>query len=249
MARDERLRRAAPKRTAPIRNVTTYFRDSDSWDAGSDRPPAAGGGGESVAEPLDDAVTHGVKLGYQVIEEQIRQGRRAAQKCREGSYDADDLGVDVGEFMARALRIYQDMGTLCFEVVESVARNPVLRSALGGSVREKRAEPAKEPRTAPDAGGSGLIMGVEVDTRRSAKAWAEVHPTTKHFTPLARALHAADPKIPPLTGIRFVPHPSGKGVMLRVEVPAEQPAATYTGVVVDSETNEPRGTVCVRILD
>ena len=92
-------------------------------------------------------------------------------------------------------------------------------------------------------------MGVDVDTRRAAKAWADVQPATKHFIPLVRALHAADPNIPPLTGIRFIPHPSGKGVMLRIKVPTEQPAATYSGVVVDSETNEPRGTVCVRIVD
>ncbi len=249
MASRSRLRRAQPERTGPIRNVTTYFRDSDSWDAGSAQPETAGREGESATEPLDDAVTHGVKLGYQVIDEHIQQGRRVAQKCREGSYGAEDLGGDVGEFIARALRIYQDFGTLCFEVMEAVARNPVLLSALNRSARKKGPAPAGEPGVGPEAGGSGLIVGVDVDTRRSAKAWADVQPATKHFTPLVRALHAADPKIPPLTGTRFIPHPSGRGVMLRVEVPTEQPAATYSGVVVDSETNEPRGTVCVTILD
>jgi hypothetical protein len=35
---------------------------------------------------------------------------------------------------------------------------------------------------------------------------------------------------------------------LRIDVPDTQPAGTYTGVVVDSASNEPRGVVSVRLL-
>jgi len=35
---------------------------------------------------------------------------------------------------------------------------------------------------------------------------------------------------------------------LQVEIPDTQAPATYTGVVADSTTNEPCGTICLRIL-
>ena len=37
--------------------------------------------------------------------------------------------------------------------------------------------------------------------------------------------------------------------LVRVNVPAEQPAGVYNGMVVDTETSLPRGAVTVRVLD
>jgi hypothetical protein len=48
---------------------------------------------------------------------------------------------------------------------------------------------------------------------------------------------------PPLTEVRF--EDGGSRPKLRVTIPAGQPADKYTGVVIDTRTGEPWGTVCV----
>jgi hypothetical protein len=57
------------------------------------------------------------------------------------------------------------------------------------------------------------------------------------------ALRAADDSKPPLADIAF--HDGAARPVLRIKIPAGQPADTYSGVVVDARTHQPRGTLCV----
>ena len=66
--------------------------------------------------------------------------------------------------------------------------------------------------------------------------------------PRVHALHAGDPALPPLTGVRFGTDEDGGAAVLQLDIADTQPAATYTGVVVDAATNQPRGTLSVRLL-
>jgi hypothetical protein len=52
----------------------------------------------------------------------------------------------------------------------------------------------------------------------------------------------------PLTEISFGLG-EGRAPELRVRIPPDQPAGTYSGVIVDLATHEPRGTLSVRVCD
>lgn len=272
----ERLRRPEPARTGPIRNATGYFRRADSWDVQPGRPLdvwATGGTGDDVMEhamgPGEDApqggdadseAAQGVRLGYQVIEEHIRQGRNTARAFRKAA--ADDTGADFGDLLTRALHVYQDAGSLVLDFIEHLAGNPVLLSALSRARRKPSAPPSQSdaqpvapgPEQAAEeaarrAAEQTSLAGVELATRRPARASTQLHPCATPYAPQVPALRAADPQTRPLTDIRFIPQPNGQGMLLRIEIPDDQPPGTYTGVIIDAETEEPRGTVCVRIDD
>jgi hypothetical protein len=60
-------------------------------------------------------------------------------------------------------------------------------------------------------------------------------------------LHAVDSDKPGLTDITFSPAKVDGRRKLRVFVPVNQPAGSYSGVIVDRETGELRGTLTVRV--
>ena len=60
-------------------------------------------------------------------------------------------------------------------------------------------------------------------------------------------LRAIEPTCPRIEGVG-IEFREGRWVV-RVNVPAEQPAGVYNGMVVDTETSLPRGAVTVRVLD
>ena len=85
MSDRQRLHREEPVRTGPNRNWSTLYRpntnisSTPSGNSPSADHPAQG-------HPWNDAVSHGVKLGYRVIEEYLRQGQRAAQQFNNRAY-------------------------------------------------------------------------------------------------------------------------------------------------------------------
>ncbi len=261
MSTSERLHRTDAERTAPLRDASTYLRDPPSDDADPHAPDSP-----------EAAVAHGVRQGYKVIEEQILQGKLLAQRLGKASGGLGGLGgfggagatasAEVNGLVERVLGLYKDVGKLCVEAVETAARNPSLRSGFAGfpgfggfsgssgasgtaSASPDAAQPASRGAAAEPTAVTRFT--VEVASRRRAQVTLDLRRTASAFVPRVHALHAADPSIPPLTTVSFE-HDAALGEpMLRVEVPDTQPAALYTGVVVDSASNEPRGSVTVRL--
>jgi hypothetical protein len=64
---------------------------------------------------------------------------------------------------------------------------------------------------------------------------------------LVLRLDAVDSDKPALADIAFSPDTTEGKRKLRVFVPAGQPVGTYSGVIVDRDTGELRGTVTVRV--
>lgn len=235
MGKRERLQRPDPERTEPIRNAATYLRDPTSDDGAKSKSS------QPDSSETTDALAHGVKLGYKVIEEQILQGQRLAQRLGKAAGKTSATGSgEIGALIERVLHLYKDMGTLCFDAVETLARSPALRSGIS-----RAWQGTAESESAPD---SDTGFAIEVASTRRTQVTLDLRRRPGRFIPLVHALHAADPTIPPLTGVRFKMEPASPAPMLQVEIPDTQLPATYTGVVVDSTTNEPRGTLCVRLL-
>ena len=93
---EERMRRSDPARDASIRS---------SWagraNAGSNHP--------APDAAVDEVVAHAVRVGYQVIGENIRQGRVAADRLRAGDYSMRELPDELGQLSRRLLQLTRDL--------------------------------------------------------------------------------------------------------------------------------------------
>jgi hypothetical protein len=270
MSDGERLRRPDLKRTEPIRNAAHYFRGKGSWEAPTgldgqqagtrpndlardrrgDHPGAAPAGSAATAASDDDPVARAVQLGYHVIEEHIRQGRDTARGLCDSGGAGGASTAELRDFIARAVHLYQDAGSLVADFVDYLASSPALQAALScgkdGAPRATASDGV--PRSAAEHPTAAPAIGVELVTARPARAWTELHPGAPAFTPLVGALCAAGSDAPPITDVAIEPRPGG-GLSLRVSIAADQPPGTYSGVIVDAATKVPRGTACVHLPD
>ena len=263
-----RRRRPEPARTAPHRNPATLLRETaPAPDTAAPHPTPA-------SDTSESPVARGVRLGYQVIEEQILQGQKLAQRLGRaagkaaasvaGASAAPEAAIDAGagevqELLDRVVHLYKDMGALCVDAVDTLVHHPVLRSGLA------RMTPGAAPSAAVagattaaadtaarnNAPGNGFAL--DIRSSRRTQVLLDLPPRAGSFTPhvhalLVHALHAGDPAIAPLTGVRFGTGEDGGAAVLQLDIADTQPAATYTGVVVDAATNQPRGTLSVRLL-
>jgi hypothetical protein len=239
MTKQERLHRQDPKRAEPIRNMTGYLRNSHSW---GETPPGEepGEAGGEAGETLDDVLTDGVNLGYKIIDKHILQGRRAAEALRSQRLSEEKgTGSEANALVSRLLGVTRDMGSLWLDSLEIALRSPRLLAGLAGG----------EPRHADGAGpAAGAEISVEIASARRTQVTLSLPPGKCQGAPQVHALHAANPAFPPLAGVSFQPGAGSRGPVLVVEIPDAQPPSTYTGVVVEQDTNEPVGTLVVRVL-
>jgi len=258
-----RLHRPEPARTAPHRNAATLLRQGASADALHEAAGAADG-----AAPSESPVALGVRLGYQVIEEQILLGQKLAQRLGRAAgkaaasvvggdksadagnpAQADDRGAgapnEVSELLDRVVHLYKDIGSLCLDAVETLARNPVLRAGMA-RLTPGASQGGAEATGSAHGPGAGFV--VDISCSRRTQVTLDLQPASGPCTPRVHALHAAEPAVAPLTGVCFIPGAPRSRSVLQLSIPDTQPTATYTGVVVDAGTNEPLGTLCVRLM-
>jgi hypothetical protein len=241
MGTGERLHRTDPERSGPIRDAATYLRDAPPGDAG----PAS----SQTADTPESAVAHGVRLGYKVIEEQIMQGQQLAQRLGKATGKPGATGAaDATALIERVLNLYKDVGALCIDAVEAVARSSAIRTGLARASEAIKAPTGLADVLSPSAPAAGVRYSVEVASRRRLQVTLDLSMRAGQFVPRVLPLHAADVTIPPLTAVSFDLDPALSEPRLQIDVPDTQPAGTYTGVVVDSASNEPRGVVSVRLL-
>jgi hypothetical protein len=195
---------------------------------------------------FDDVVTQGVKLGYKVIEQYITQGQRVAEQIsRPFQKGAPEAGTaDVVQGM---VRLYKDMADVWGNALDLMVRNPVFWSWLesfaqnSGGMHTQNGGPGT-------LNGTGAAFSVEIASARPTEVMLDVEPSPQPYKPFVHALHAPDPRVPPLTSIAFQKSPKSNVPVLLLKIPTKQPSGLYAGVVVDRDTNQPRGTLTVRVL-
>ncbi len=264
-----RLKRDDPERFGPIRGWETLFRHDETADASSTEQAKQSNGADGVAHAdggnstagtnstngangaagpkssWDEIANGAIERGYQVIEEQIRQGQRVAEQFRGYSDDLQKTNSDVSRMVERSVRLYTDIGYLWFELVQSLLRNPTLTGA--DLRRQPKAPDAASPGESPDnangeARSTHRDTEIEVSCPYPTSVALDLKGPAGPFLVVA-PLRALDPSKPPLTEVRF--EDGGSRPKLRVTIPAGQPPDKYTGVVIDTRTSEPWGTVCV----
>ena len=246
-----RLRRPKPKRTAPIRNPAMYFQESDSWDAGRDGATKEQSKVDNPSDSFDDVVAKGVKLGYQVIEDYIRQGRAVADRFRKAAFGKEKKKKEEKDLVQQVSRLYKDMADICIDAALALVRSPDFLAGMAGTKRENGVDTSKtrvrSPRASRD-NGSGPVV-IEIASLRRTQVVLDLPSYPDHYTPIVHGLHASDPDLPPLREISFQRDKKSARHVLRLKIPNRHPAAVYTGVIADKETNSPKGTLSVRILN
>jgi hypothetical protein len=201
----ERLHRPDPPRDRPIRDFPSYARNN-AWGPRDGR---------------EDPVSQGVRLGYSVLDEQMREGQRLAERLRGGLRGQPP--ADLGALIERALNIYRDIGALAFAATEALARN---------TARAPAQEPPPPPRAAP-----GTAYAFEVKSSRRVGVKLDLRPGGRPQVGALQALNGA----PAIAGVGF------KAGALQLEIADDQPDGVYNAVVVDADSGEPLGTLTVRI--
>lgn len=248
MSDEQRLRRDKLGRTGPIRNWSTLYRGTTTPDANGTAPHQDSSHNAESAAPWSSVVTHGVKLGYQVVEEHIRQGQRVAQQVNNRSYTPKKVGNDVQELLGRIVRYYTDLGSLWGELADSLVTNP---DFIGNLLRREQSPTSPQtPTPAPTSSSPppSRSPAIEVVATQPTQVTLDLQPGSEGLNLATYGLLASDPQKPPLTDITFQPASDKTRLLLRIRVPEGQLPDTYTGVVVDKSTNLPRGTLTVRIV-
>jgi hypothetical protein len=212
---EPRLRRDDPDRTEPNRSFSGTF-----------QPDAAGG---------EDFVTRGVRMGYRLIEEQMRRGQQVAQDA--GTRFGTSRSGDLRDLAERALRFYSDLYT--------DAALFWLDAATAMTAPVDPATPDKSSSfTAPTA---SLAVPMDIASSRPTRVTLNVQPGVRGASLQVLTMRATDPSKPPLMDVSF--QPGGELPVLRIRVPNEQPADVYHGVVCDQQSGAVLGTLSVEIRE
>ena len=229
----DRQQRPQPARQGPNRQVPP----SSGPPAGaSGTTPGAADGGKTVDQVVADAV----RKGYQVVEENIRQGRAAAERVRAGSYGVSEIPSEIRTVANRLLTLGMELGTIWFQLIAAVMRDPKLRTAF---------EEDLAPRTAPTVRPVSPPVAYRVRCSREVEHSLSLHPLSSPAVPAVAGLYSIEPNAPSISRERvtFRRNPDDS-LLVQINVPDEIPAGTYNGVLIDRDTHEPIGTLRLRIL-
>ena len=248
-----RVRRPQPERTGPQRSQPK---------AASTPPPiiAMAPVRDPAADPkISDEVSRAVRMGYDVIADNIRQGREAAERFRQGQYNMREVPGDLEVAGLRVLQLARELSTTTFDICEKLLKE--LGTALGAPDPTggnppfrpvvKPASPLTPaptpPTTAPGA------MKLTVRFQGNAKATSRSQALSRPEQPTLAAditvapLASRDPKAKPIAGVAFQSDLTVEGLVAVVTVPAGQAPGVYSGLVFAKGQDVPLGVLTVEV--
>jgi hypothetical protein len=238
MAEDKRLHRNDPERTGPIRSFTEAY-TSRPGTRGREETAENGAMYADAAE----APAEGVGLAYRIIDQHIKDGRRSAEMLNRQRYNTRAATDRLQEVIERTLRSWSELLPLWLEAIATAVtveppRLPATPPApLGNS--ENRG---------PGGGEGSSAIAIEMISSRPVRVAIDLRDNSEQMPLAVLGLRAVDRSKPELSEIVIESDVAG-GIKLRICVPPPHPAGIYSGVIVNSETGESRGTLTVRVLD
>lgn len=244
----ERVKRPEPERTDPIRSGWLSLFGIPTGPSRSDgRSPGADARGKPLSS---DPVARAVELGYRVVDDYLRQGQQVASRISGARDRSSPLPmVDVQDLMTRWFQYTSELTEVWFQLVGLAASGQMPRGAAGP------VEPA--PPTTPDGSGSAgtaaatpaepARVAVAVQCGRPVEVTLDLRPIPSDATIRVHDLRAVDPDKPRIADVGVERAEDGEGFQLRIRVPDDQPAGTYSGLVLNEATSLPAGSVAVRI--
>jgi hypothetical protein len=193
--------------------------------------------GDATTKPasnMSDGVSDAVHMGYSVIEEQIRQGQRAAQQMRGAAFGTGmESGIKNAKNIANRLLQYStDLAVLHFDLMS------VLLHSTGSDGISTNVAPSQ---------GTGSRVIIEIESKRKNQVTLDLWPGKQTANLTIPALHSAESEKTPLTDVSFVPGTEQAPARLCIAIPDAQPAGVYSGLILDAETSQPGGTLSLRL--
>ncbi|HEV2364705.1 MAG TPA: hypothetical protein VGS12_10980 [Caulobacteraceae bacterium] len=152
--------------------------------------PARGSSGERT---ISDAVAHAVKEGYDVIAQNIHQGRLAAERFREGNYPIGAVPGDLETAALRMLNLARELSATTFDIAERLVKGIAATASTGDrtaavpAFRQTGTPPAATgyqaaPATAPSATGYRAAPATAATASGVAAGGPSVMPLSTRFT-------------------------------------------------------------------
>ena len=253
MTQRARLQRPSLERTAPIRNLGKAFHKATETPTPKRPDDSAADVGN---HGLEDAVAEGVRLGYSVIEDQIRQAQGLASKMNPSGNGLLNGGLsgsddEIRSLLNRLLRTYGDLTNVWIQVLNAALGNAeILNAILGKDGVKPNGSASSSTKSRPEAkpsAGSGAIAF-------SVTASGPVETTVQFFdsglkgTSLTvQDLRSRERDAPPLDDMRLTKAAKGEPVRISVNVPKEQPPGLYQGLILDQRTDASVGVLAIRV--
>ena len=264
MSDDEHVRRPKLERSEPIRSFSTLV-------GGGRGATTQASGPESPS--IGDAFSRAVDVGYRVIDEYIRQGQQAAERMRQGDYNAEAATADFQDLAVRMTRSASDLMETWLQLVAGATgvaggsnfgltggRAQVGPAANGRHPPERvrwtdpppdrgtvprGAPPAPEPSHGDPADAR---LRIEVQSSRPTEVFVDLRAGASRRPLRVHALRSVETDKPRLEAKLCHGANTDEPSVLRVEVPPDHPPGAYHGLILDEEANRPLGTLTVKIL-
>ncbi len=239
MSERKRLHRDDPARISPIRDFSKLYHRPNLVNGTNPAKPVPSEGPRRA--PAGGPLAEGVGLAYSVIEKYIAEGRRTAEGFSSQPYTTRAATDNLQDILERILRFQAEIVPLFIETLATVVRVDPSRNGYA-------AAPDVWPRPNGAPINATMPVSIEVVSVRPVQVSVEVRPNSEPQSLVALGLNAVDPRKPALTEISFVPDDEARGrARLRIRIPDRQPPGTYSGVIVNRDSGETRGTLSIRI--
>ncbi len=253
-----RARRPKLPRSEPHRSFAGVFSPAsppNGSGAGRGKP----GGSPRPSARKTPGVSGGVAVGYQVIEDYIRQGQQFARKFWSAAPGAPANARD--NIADRMVRSASDLASLFSEFLQTVTvpadrrppgSAPIPDFGLPKPGQPRAARPERPANPAPNGGASAVAAAapaiwIDVRSRRPVEVSVDLRPGPPALRLIAHDLRAAGVTSARVKAPRIEVRPNEHRVIVRLQIRDGQPAGVYSGTILDGGTNLPRGTVAVRI--
>lgn len=231
MEHRQRVRREDPERTAPRRDWYQAF-GQGSQQTDTD---GASSGADGMFGDWQSVIEQGVRMGYDVIDSQIREGRKVAEQVA-GRMPGAASSTD----SARTLRdgivgSYVDLSSRWLDLMSGMARSTGATPTSGGAA------------AAQGSGGPPAAMSIVVDSKLPLKISLDLPSEVTDRDLASHPLCDPDPQKPLLRDITLTPARGTTPVTIGIRVPVDQPSGTYAGVIYDRANGHPLGTLTLTL--
>lgn len=239
MSTNDRIKRPPLERTDPVRNWSTLLNAASS--AASTGEPAPN---RDQPSGLGDAISRSVAIGYQVVEEYVRQGERAARRMTEG---ASPTGVtaDAQDLVQRMGHYATELAGMWLELVQRTTMASAPARDGAGAAARTTATPAAAPAPAPVRSAR---VRLDVRCSRPVEVAIDLTPEAAGARFVVHALRACDAWKPRIDDVQVRSGEADDGPTFSVGIPDGHPPGTYEGLIVDAVSNRPVGVVRVVLL-
>jgi hypothetical protein len=191
--------------------------------------------GNANTQTVDAAVAQAVRASCDAFKLSIQQCRNTTELICRGQYGLRQIPRDVSDFLCRFLCLTSELSTSCFDLIAACSSS----------------DPSTQSTQPPVQGtASGLPAPViQLSGRKLAEVTlSPLTPTSSAVVPTVVGLLSPDTSLPAINTVRFSAAPDRSRLVVHIRIADSQPAGSYTGSVIDSDTHQAIGTLTVRIL-